>query len=268
MYPKLFEIGPVPVYSYGLMLGIAFLVGSHLLNRELIRKKINPDFGVNITFISLIGGIIGAKLFYTLEEWNFRGLDILSSQLKPDVLFSAAGLTFYGGLLTAIAGLIIFCRFKKIKVLDLFDSIAPIAALCYGIARIGCHLSGDGDYGIEVNGTFWEFIGYSYANGTVPTDPGVLVHPTPIYEFIASIIIFIYLWNRRAKIKFTGQLFYTYLILAGIERFLIEMIRLNPKVIFDLSQAQLISIAFIVSGFIALYVNKSKKNYQTQQNQN
>lgn len=63
MYPKLFEIGPVPVYSYGLMLGIAFLVGSHLLNRELIRKKINPDFGVNITFISLIGGIIGAKLF-------------------------------------------------------------------------------------------------------------------------------------------------------------------------------------------------------------
>jgi len=258
MYPKLFEIGPIPVYSYGLMLGIAFLVGSTLFGRELRRNKVDENVGIVITFLALIGGVVGAKIFYIIEEWNFGQGPPLATFFNSDSLFSAAGLTFYGGLIFAIVLIIIYCKIKKLSVLRMFDFLAPAAALGYGIARIGCHLSGDGCYGIEVNNTFWEFIGYSYANGTLPTAQGILVHPTPLYELTAGILIFIFLWNRRTKIKYAGQLFYYYIILVGVARFLVEFIRLNPKVTFDLTQAQLLSILIIIFGVIMLVVNRNK----------
>ena len=258
MYPKLFEIGPVPVYSYGLMLGIAFLVGSTLFSKELRRNKLDENIGIVITFLALIGGIVGAKVFYVLEEWNFgKGLPI-SSFLTTDSLISAAGLTFYGGLIFAIILVIIYCKIKKLSVLQIFDYLSPAAALGYGIARIGCHLSGDGDYGIVVNNTIWEFIGYSYSNGTVPTPEGVLVHPTPIYELVAAILIFLFLWKRRTKIKYAGEIFYYYLLLSGISRLLVEFIRLNPIVIFDLTQAQLVSVIMIICALGMLIYKKGK----------
>lgn len=258
MYPKLFEIGPVPVYSYGLMLGIAFLVGSTLFSKELRRNKLDENIGIVITFLALIGGIIGAKVFYVLEEWNFgKGLPI-SNFLTTDSLISAAGLTFYGGLIFAIVFVIIYCKIKKLSVLQIFDYLSPSVALGYGIARIGCHLSGDGDYGIPVNNTFWEFIGYSYSNGTVPTPEGVLVHPTPIYEFVVAVLIFLFLWKQRTKIKYAGEIFYYYLLLSGISRLLIEFIRLNPKVILDLTQAQLVSVIMIICALGMLVYKKIK----------
>lgn len=257
MYPKLIDIGPVPIYSYGLMLGIAFLVGSVVLRRELVRKHLDENLAITLTFIALVAGVAGSKLFYIIEEWNFGDIP-LSSLLKTDVLFSPSGLTFYGGLILSIIAMIIFCKVKKLSVLEILDCLAPAAALGYGMARIGCHLSGDGDYGIPVNGTMWEFIGYSYVNGTVPTPPGVLVHPTSIYEFLIGIGIFLYLWNYRTKSQFNGDVFFRYLILSGIARLFIEIIRLNPKVIFDLSQAQLISILLIVFGGV-MWIIKSRE---------
>lgn len=258
MYPKLIEIGPILIYSYGLMLGIAFLVGSVLLRRELVRKHLDENLAITITFIALVTGVVGSKLFYIIEEWNFGDIP-LSSLLKTDVLFNPSGLTFYGGLILSTIAMIIFCKIKKLSVLEILDCLAPPAALAYGMARIGCHLSGDGDYGIPVNGTMWEFIGYSYVNGTVPTPPGVLVHPTSIYEFLIGIGIFLYLWNYRSKSQFNGDVFFRYLILSGIARLFIEIIRLNPKVIFDLSQAQLISILLIVSGGVMWIVKSREK---------
>ncbi|MCB0727021.1 MAG: prolipoprotein diacylglyceryl transferase [Ignavibacteriae bacterium] len=260
MYPKLFEIGPVPVYSYGLMLGITFLVASSLFSRELKRNGMDENISVTITFLCLIGGIVGSKLFYVLEEWNFGGGLPLSSYFTKDVLLSPSGLTFYGGLILAIILVLVYCRSKKLSVLKIFDLMAPGAAIGYGFARIGCHLSGDGDYGIPVNGTMWEFLGYSYLNGTVPTKPGVLVHPTSIYEFIAAIFIFLFLWKRRDKYKTAGIIFAYYLILSGIERFIIEFIRLNPRIVFGLSQAQIISLAMIAIGFFILYPRMKEEN--------
>lgn len=253
MYPKLFEIGPVPVYSYGLMLGITFLVGSALFSRELKRNSFDENIGVTVTFLCLIGGIIGSKLFYILEEWNFGSTKPLSSYMTADVLLSPSGLTFYGGLLLAIVLVMIYCKIKGLSILKMFDMMSPSAALGYGIARIGCHLSGDGDYGIPVNGTFWEFLGYSYSNGTVPTQAGVLVHPTSIYEFIAAIFIFLFLWKRRDKFSVPGIIFAYYLILSGIERLLIEIIRLNPRIVLGLSQAQIISVIMILGGIYLLF---------------
>lgn len=261
MYPKLFEIGSVPVYSYGLMLGVAFLVGSSLFSRELKRCGMSENIGVTITFLSLIGGIAGAKLFYIIEEWNFGTGEPIGSYFTKDVLLSPSGLTFYGGLIVAIILIVIYCRSKKISVLKIFDLMSPSAAIGYGLARIGCHLSGDGDYGTVVNGTFWEFLGYSYSNGTVPTKEGVLVHPTPVYEFVASLLIFIFLWKYRDRYKTSGIIFAYYLILAGAERVLVEIIRLNPVVAFGLSQAQMISVIMILAGVILLYsrLNIEKK---------
>ncbi|CAN5629572.1 prolipoprotein diacylglyceryl transferase [soil metagenome] len=264
MYPKLFEIGPVPVYSYGLMLGIAFLVGNSFFTKELKRNGYDENVGIIVTLIALIGGVIGSKLFYVLEEWNFGSALPLSSYFTKDILFSPSGLTFYGGLILALIAIIIFCRIKKIPVLKMLDMLAPSTMLSYGIARIGCHLSGDGDYGKTVNGTFWEFLGYSYSKGTVPTPPGVLVHPTSVYEFVACTLLFIYMWKIRKKYNHAGMIFYLYLILAGIERFLIEIIRLNPKVVFNLSQAQLISIIMMVVGGILFFITLQRERAESK----
>lgn len=258
MYPKLFEIGPIPVYSYGLMLGIAFLISSAIFTKELKRFKIDENVGVVITFIAIIAGLIGSKIFYILEEWNFGKGGPIISYFRGDVLFSPSGLTFYGGLVLAIIIIYFYVKSKKLSLLRMFDCMAPAAILGYGIARIGCHLSGDGCYGIPVNGTFWEFLGYSYSNGIIPTHPGVFVHPTPLYELLISLIVFLILWLNRKKMKYTGQMFYLYLIFAGSERFLIEFIRLNPKVFFVFTQAQIISIILIVTGsFLLIYNSKS-----------
>lgn len=261
MYPKLIEIGPVPVYSYGLMLGIAFLTASALFSRQLKRNNLDEGIGVTVTFLCLIGGLVGSKLFYILEEWNFGSSKPLTSYFTKDMLFSPSGLTFYGGLLLAIILVIVYCKSKKLSVLMMFDLMSPCAAIAYGIARIGCHLSGDGDYGIPVNGTFWEFIGYSYLNGTVPTHEGVYVHPTPVYEFLVSLFIFAFLWKRRSTYKTSGIIFAYYLILTGIARLLVEFIRLNPTVAIGLSQAQIISVIMILGGIYLLF---NKLNQEKQ----
>jgi phosphatidylglycerol:prolipoprotein diacylglycerol transferase len=256
MYPKLFEIGPFSIYSYGLMLGLAFIIGSWLFGKELKRNKYDENVGVTLTFLSLIGGIVGAKLFFIIEEWNFGTGSSLSYLFSTEILFSASGLTFYGGLILSMLFVYLYCKKKKLSMLRIVDFMAPSAMLGYGIARIGCHLSGDGDYGTVVNNTFWEFIGYSYSKGTVPTAPGVLVHPTPLYELGLSVLIFVFLWIYRKKVKYYGELFAYYLILSGIERLLIEFIRTNPKVIWILSQAQIISIIFIIAGLMIVQFRK------------
>jgi len=269
LYPKLFQIGPVPVYSYGLMLGIAFLVGNYFFNKELKRNGYDENTGVVITFLALIGGIVGAKLFYILEDWNFGTGMPLGSYFTTDVIFSPSGLTFFGGLVLAIILIIAYCKSKGISVLRIFDMMAPSAILGYGIARIGCHLAGDGDYGIIIPpGSFWSFLGMGYENGTVPTPPGVLVHPTPIYEAVAALLIFLFLWRNRTKFHIPGTIFYLYLILAGIERFLVEMIRVNPKVALNLSQAQIIALIMIAAGTFFFMRNKKKENEYLSQQKN
>ncbi len=260
MYPDLFKIGPVTVHSYGLMLGIAFLIGSTLFSKELKRMKLDENYAVAITFIAIIGGLVGSKLFYIIEEWNFGKGNNLFSYFKPDILFSPSGLTFYGGLILAFVMIYIYCRVKKLNMLQVIDAMSPATMLGYGIARVGCHLSGDGCYGIPVNNTPYEFLGYSYLKGIVPTHAGVLVHPTPLYELGAAIIIFFVLMFLRKKMKYSGQLFFIYLIFSGSERLIVEFIRLNPIVIGIFTQAQLISIAMIVAGVACLYIFRNKRD--------
>ena len=270
MYPELFKIGPFTVYSYGLMLGISFIVASYILTKEYERRKLSTNLATEITLISIIFGIAGSKLFSLLENWD----DFLKDPIG--MAFSPGGLTFYGGLILVTIVIIVWVRRKKIPFLFVADATSPSLAIAYGIGRIGCHLAGDGDYGFPTN-LPW---GTNYQNGTVPPSimfrgseiaknyPNGIVpdntplHPTPLYEFFLMLIVFWILWKLRKKDWADGRLFMLYLIFAGIERFFIEFIRLNPKLMFGLSEAQLISILMIIIGSAGFYYFANKKHYK------
>jgi phosphatidylglycerol:prolipoprotein diacylglycerol transferase len=249
------------------MLGIAFITASWLLTKEIERKKLNPNIATEITILAIIFGIVGAKIFHLFENFD----DFLNDPIG--MTFSPGGLTFYGGLIVAIIAIWIYTKRKKIPFLYIADAAAPVLALAYGIGRIGCHLAGDGDYGIPTD-LPW---GTNYENGTVP--PSVMfqgseiaknypdgivpdntpLHPTPVYEFLICFIIFAVLWKLRKKDWIHGKLFMFYLIFISIERFSVEFIRLNPRMLFGLSEAQLISVILFVVGIIGLiYYAKNK----------
>ncbi|MEI7811145.1 MAG: prolipoprotein diacylglyceryl transferase [Ignavibacteria bacterium] len=269
MIPRLFQIGPFTVYSYGLMLGIAFIVASFILTKELERRKMDPDIATGVTLYAIIFGLLGSKIFYLLEN-----RDIFVRNPFGE-FFSPGGLTFYGGFLLAALVIFIMMKRKHIPFLVIADATSPSLAIAYGIGRIGCHLAGDGDYGIPTN-LPW---GTNYENGTVPPSfafkdsefakhfpNGIFpdntpLHPAPVYEFLIALIIFGILWKIRKNIWPDGKLFSVYLILMGIERSLIETIRLNPRIILGLSEAQLIAIVLISAGTAGLYYFSQKKEY-------
>jgi phosphatidylglycerol:prolipoprotein diacylglycerol transferase len=193
MCPKLFSIGPLTVYSYGLMLAIGLIVGSYLLLSEFKRRKLDPSIANNIAIIALVSGVAGSKILYLLEYWHEFTADPIGMTFNP------GGLTFYGGFILATLSVYLYLRKKKIPFFTAADAISPALILSYGIARIGCHLSGDGDYGFPTtlpwgadysNGTYppsAAFKGFPeicsrYAGGIVPDNTPC--HPTPVYEFL------------------------------------------------------------------------------------
>ncbi len=260
MYPELFTIGPFTVYSYGLMLGLAFIAGSFILSAEFKRVNLKDTYASEITLISIVLGVAGSKLFHLIENWSLF-LD------NPGMIFSPGGLTYYGGFILVTTAIAFYTKRKKLNFLMVTDLLVPSLAIAYGIGRIGCHLAGDGDYGIPTT-LPW---GMSYANGIVkPSEmfagsnyaaqyPNAIfpnttpLHPTPLYEFFAAVIIFMILWQFRKKFSTPGKLFMLYLILSGIARLTVEFLRLNPELLFGLTQAQLISVVLIIVGSIGFY---------------
>ncbi|OLD59483.1 MAG: hypothetical protein AUI33_16445 [Ignavibacteria bacterium 13_1_40CM_2_61_4] len=268
MYPRLFTIGPFTIYSYGLMLGVGFILASIFLTKELRRKQLDPALGSTITLLAIVFGIAGSKLLYLLENWEYFARDPLG------MAFSPGGLTWYGGFILATLAIMVYVRRRKIPFLKICDAASPSLLIGYGVARLGCHLSGDGDYGIPTdlpwsavysNGTyppsiafrnFPEIVQKYGVNGVVPDT--IPVHPTPVYEFIAGVLLFIILWNLRKKLTVDGSLFMVYLVMSGGARFLVEFIRLNPRILFGLSEAQLLSMVMValgVAGFFMLSKN-------------
>ncbi|MBL7997377.1 MAG: prolipoprotein diacylglyceryl transferase [Candidatus Kapabacteria bacterium] len=273
MYPILFKIGPFPVYGFGLMMALAFLAANYLFTRQTRRQKLHDDIPSTVTLIALGAGVSGSKLFHILENPSLFFRDPVGT------VFSGDGLTFYGGLLMAIAGIAFYLHRKKIPFLLIADCVAPALILAYGIGRIGCQLAGDGDYGIPSD-LPWAM---GYPNGTVPTlsslnpqlaalyqqmHPGVTVpydiavHPTPVYETLACFMMFgiLAFLQRNVTRHKTGWLFGVYLCFAAVERFSVEFLRLN-ELYAGLSQAQWISIGLLITG---LYLINTKKSPSTQ----
>lgn len=250
-----------------------------------IEQRIQPHQLVgNMIMIAAISGIIGAKIFASLENWNDFLLDPWGQ------LFSFSGLTFYGGLIFGAVAVSYYARKNGIKLLHLIDIFAPSLMLSYGIGRIGCHLSGDGDWGIVNTATKPEWMSflpdwiwsYNYPNNVINSGipiPGCEgnfcyqlaenVYPTPFYEIIMAGLIFLFLWKIRKKINITGMLFFIYLTLNGIERFFIEKIRVNTKydILGGITQAEIISFCLILTGIVGIYLlNKRKGKSSTQIN--
>lgn len=261
MHPILFKIGPVPVYSFGLMMGLGFLAASYLLTNDLRRKGLDPNLGSTVTLLALVSGIAGSKLLYLIEN----GEDFLRDPMSA---FSPGGLTWYGGLILATFVIFLYTRKKNLPFSKICDASAPGLMLGYGIARIGCHLAGDGDYGLPTdlpwaatysNGTyppsvaFREFpeIVQKYGVGGVVPDT-IPVHPAPLYESIVGVLLFLLLWKLRKGMNTDGKLFMVYLALSGSSRFLIEFIRINPRVLFELTEAQLFSGGLIIAAISGL----------------
>jgi phosphatidylglycerol---prolipoprotein diacylglyceryl transferase len=249
MIPYL-HLGPLTLPTFGLMVATGLLVSAYILQADLRRRGIRADAFL-IIGIAGLAGIAGARLYHVLES---------PSEFFADpwpLLISRFGFAWFGGFLGGFAALLILGRREKIPTLTFLDASSPAAAVGYAIGRIGCLLSGDGDYGIPTN-LPW---GMSFPNGVVPTTERV--HPTPLYEFFVWILIAYLLWRIGARVlqrkESAGRVFCAYLVLTGVARFLVEIIRLNPRSFFGMSNAQAASVASVLLG-ILLYFSFVRRN--------
>ena len=232
MYPVLFHVGSFQITSFGVMVALGALLGLLLLRRELTEAGLDAAAGVDAALIGVLGGLAGAKLLYVIEHLD-EGLTA--------TLFSRGGMSWFGGLVGGMAAGLVMVRWRKLPVLPVLAAAAPALALGQGVGRIGCLLVGD-DYGRPTS-LPW---GISFPEGLPPTLDRV--HPTQIYEAIA---LFAFAWLlarwHRAGVS-DRNLFGRYLLLAGTLRLLIEFIRINVRVLFGLTTAQLFAIGAIVLG--------------------
>lgn len=232
MIPEI-DLGPLTLQTFGLMFALAFVVSGWLVAKRLKELGESPDWAYELILAAAVGGVLGAKLWFSFQEseWSF------------DQLLSGTGLVWYGGALGGAAAVALYASWRKIFNFTLLDVCAPALAAGYAVGRIGCQLSGDGDYGKETD-AWW---GMGYPDGTVPTPPGVHVHPTPIFETVSMAILAWVLWRLRDRFA-PGVLFGIYLVASSIERFLIEFLRRNETVALGMTLAQVVSLGLVAIG--------------------
>jgi len=301
MYPRLSDLFsdlfgihlPFPIYSFGFMVAVAVMTAAWLLQRELDRLYAAGKIGSvripdpqtkksgsgrkgkvkyvsaspshligTITVLAIVAGFGGAKLFHILENLDSFSVDPLG------MIFSKGGFTFYGGLIVAAIVIVRYVKKKGISVPRVIDAAAPGLMLAYGIGRIGCHLAGDGDWGIHSDLAAqpswmptWLWA-ETYPNNILGIDlSSTPVYPTPIYEFAAAVVLFAVLYSLRDHRHMAGWLFWLYLTLNGLERFFIEKIRVNNQ--FDvlgvtMTQAEIIAVLLMIAGCIGMWKRWSK----------
>lgn len=243
MYPEICKIGPFTIYSYGLMLVVAFVVSSTLVSLQAKRENINPEIILNLSFIVFIFGILGARSFYIIENLGYyikRPLEI--------IMLQHGGLSWFGGLASGIISGAVYLKNKKLVVYKILDLIAPFLALAQAIGRIGCLLNGC-------------CFGYVSKFGLYFKVHKLVLIPTQIYSSLLLILIFIFLRFLQDRPHRDGKIFFTYLLLYSVKRFFIEFWRADNEIVFlGFSLFQIISIViFFFSVFKLLLIIKSKK---------
>jgi phosphatidylglycerol:prolipoprotein diacylglycerol transferase len=299
MYPRLsdlfkdylgFEL-PFPIYSFGFMVAIAVMLAAWITQKELDRMyrlgrvpgvKVRPDqkgkargrhgsaavvspstLMGTVTVIAVLAGFAGAKVFHILENLD-------SFLLAPgQMIFSTGGFTFYGGLVVAALSIAWYVRRNGVPVPVFADAVAPGLMLAYGVGRIGCHLSGDGDWGIPADlsaqpSWFPDWLwAETYPNNILGMDLSAHpVYPTPLYEFAAAVVLFAVLMALRNHPFRAGWLISLYLVLNGLERFFIEKIRVNN--VMDLfgiesTQAELIAVLLVALGLYGMFRQRGRR---------
>lgn len=274
------HIGPLTLPTFGLMVATAMICAFFVMRADLRRRGIEIEAETLVAIPSL-AGMVGAKLYHALETPR----DLFADPIGQ--IFTSYGFAWFGGLIAGIAAFVYLGYRFRIPLLTLFDAASPAAALGYGIGRIGCLLSGDGDYGIP-SSLPWAM---SFPHGVLPTMQRV--HPTPIYEFLAAVLIAWLLWrmgarqgktpirlpdekenpkNRKAEratreridgasgvLLPAGSVFAAYMIYTGVARFLVEFIRINPRSFFGMTNAQTAGAASVLLG-AALYWRLHQKS--------
>ena len=239
MQPEIDLFG-LSLKTFGMCFGLAFVVSGAVVGRRLKELGRPPDWAYEMVFAALIGGLIGARLYWVLTNLDDVRGDVLGG------IFGGSGLVWFGGLLGGAAGVLLWARRRGMFNLELLDACSPALAIGYAVGRIGCQISGDGDYGSPTD-LPW---GMAYPEGVVPTTE--VVHPTPIYETLSMCLVAWALWRARDSLR-PGLLFACYLVLAGTERFLVEFVRRNDAVVAGLTEAQLLSLVMMAAGGVWLW---------------
>jgi phosphatidylglycerol:prolipoprotein diacylglycerol transferase len=239
------HIGPLTLQTFGICFAVAFLFAGGVVARRLREIGEDADWSYEMVFCALIGGLVGARVEYLIQNWSKVSGDLLGN------IFSGSGLVWLGGLIGGALAVIAWARWRGFLKLQLLDVCAPGLAIGYAVGRVGCQLSGDGDYGTKSD-LPWAM---SYPKGTVPTTDKV--HPTPVYETLAMGLAALWLWHLRDRYK-PGVLFAIYLVIAGTERLLIEFIRRNDTAALGLTLPQIISIGMALAG--AAWIVRARQN--------
>ena len=242
MQPEI-HIGPLELKTFGICFAGAFLASGLILSRRFRELGRPADWTYEMVFAALIGGLVGSRVDYLLQNWDRVSDDLLGN------VFSGSGLVWFGGLVGGALGVILWARWRRFLGWQLFDAAAVPLAVGYALGRVGCQLSGDGDYGVASD-LPWAM---AYPDGTVPTTDEV--HPTPVYETLAMGLAGALLWRLRDRLA-PGMLFGLYLMIAGVERFLVEFIRRNDDVVAGLTFAQLIALAMLALGAAIVVVRR------------
>ena len=240
MLPEI-DLGPLTIQTFGLSLALG-LISCGLVAARRLRETGRPtDWAFEGVFAAGLGGLIGARVDWALQN---------PEQLEGDLiggLFGGSGLVFYGGLLGGAIAVLLWAAWRRFFGLELCDLAAPAIAIGYAWGRVGCQLSGDGDYG-KPSDLPWAM---AYPEGKDPTTAAV--QPTPVYETLSMGLVALLLWELRDRVR-PGMLLGLYLVLGGLERFLVEFVRRNEVVAAGLTLPQLISVAMVIAGVAMLAV--------------
>jgi phosphatidylglycerol:prolipoprotein diacylglycerol transferase len=262
----------LPVPTFGIVVLLAVLLSTHVFGKEVARRE---TLGVvpagtgsivnDLVFVGVIVGILGAKVFDLLEHTD----ELVAQPLS--MIFSRNGFSIYGGLCFGTVAAIVFLQRRRVPVLPMLDAAAPAMMLGYAVGRLGCQLSGDGDWGIAADlalkpawlpDWLWAQTYDNNIAGVAIAPPGV--YPTPLYESAVALALAWLLWTLRSHRHRAGFLFAIYLIFAGFERLLIEKIRVNARYsVFDfaVTQAEAISFALVLAGCIAALVTLGVRSF-------
>ncbi|MDE1161881.1 MAG: prolipoprotein diacylglyceryl transferase [Acidobacteriaceae bacterium] len=264
MYPFI-NIGSFHLGTFGLLLWLAAVCATWVLHRNFVRNGIDAD-ALNIVAFAVVAGIIGAKAWHELQNPSMIGPALHAETVRAGgnvflgfLHWFQAGFAWFGGLLAAIAVLVwqgVAVRPNGLRggraALRMLDLAAPAAAIGYGVGRIGCLTSGDGDYGKP---TTLPWGVHMRPDALVPTDK--LVQPTPIYEFLFAVVLGLWLWKRGSKPVPLGFLTGEYLLLTGVGRFLVEFERINPRLYLGMSNAQVAALGSVVVGALLMFATRN-----------
>jgi phosphatidylglycerol:prolipoprotein diacylglycerol transferase len=250
-HPFAYGIGPLQITGFGIAVLLAFVIAQVVAQRELARRGFDPEPVGDMIFAAVIGGLLGAKLYYVIVLGNW------------DALFDRGGFVFWGGLIGGALAVLAVVAHKRYGVLRVMDVGGPAIAAAYAVGRTGCWAIGD-DYGRPWNG----FLAVAFPHGAPPSTAGIMardfgvavpagvapstvlsVYPTQLLEVLLGVIMFLILWRLRDHKHAEGWLFGVYCVLAGLERFAVEFFRAkDDRLAMGLTYAQLIAIAFVVGG--------------------